>query len=249
MESSLIRRRSKRSCFRSRLTELQKQAILADSMRKHLPPLIIITAVVVTALVYPQIPERIPTHWNIQGEVDKWSSRLWGAWLIPLIMPVLWGIFRALPHIDPRKENYVKFASTYEWIVALAMGFMLLLQGVVLRAATGHDVPMERVMPFGVGVMFVIIGNLLPRARSNWFVGIRTPWTLSSERSWERTHRLGGYVLVFTGVALVVSAFVAPTRGLVLLPFIVFPAVLVLIGYSYVVWKQDKGAGQKELQK
>jgi uncharacterized membrane protein len=219
-------------------------------MRKRLPPLIIIAAIIITAAVYPQIPARIPTHWDIHGEVDRWSNRLWGTWLIPLMLPVLWGIFRALPHIDPRGENYAKFASTYEWIVVSVLAFMLVLQGVVLAAATGHEVPMQRVMPFGVGVLFLVIGNLLPRARSNWFVGIRTPWTLSSERSWERTHRVGGYVLVFIGVAMIVTAFVAPARGLILLPFIVFPVVILLIAYSYLVWKQDKRqSGGKELTK
>ncbi|HEY8164345.1 MAG TPA: SdpI family protein [Gemmatimonadaceae bacterium] len=221
-------------------------------MRKHLPILIIITAVIITAAVYPQIPERMPTHWSIRGEVDGWSRRLWGAWLLPLLMPVLWGIFRGLPHIDPRKANYAKFASTYEWIIASVLAFMLLMQVIILAAATGRDVPMERVTPFGVGVMFLIIGNLLPRARSNWFVGIRTPWTLTSERSWERTHRVGGYVLVLIGLAMIVVSFVSPVRGLIILPFVVFPVVLLLIAYSYFVWKQDKHSGavdQNELTK
>ena len=157
---------------------------------------------------------------------------------------------RALPHIDPRKTNYAKFASTYEWLIVLVMGSMLGMQGLVLAAATGHPVEMRRVLPLGVGVMLLIIGNLLPRARSNWFFGIRTPWTLSSDLSWERTHRVGGYVIVFIGLAMIVTAFVAPERGLILLPFIVAPAVLLLIAYSYIVWKQDKGSGrEKELTK
>ncbi len=214
-------------------------------MRKRLPPLIVIAAVIITAAVYPRIPERMPTHWNMHGEIDGWSSRLWGAWLIPLLLPVMWGIFKALPHIDPRKENYAKFASTYEWIVALVMGFLLLMQGIVLAAATGHAVPMERVIPAGVGLMFLVLGNLLPRARPNWFVGIRTPWTLSSDRSWERTHRLGGYVFVLIGLAMIATAFMTPVRGLVILPFIVAPVVVVLIGYSYIIWKQEKGSAQR----
>jgi uncharacterized membrane protein len=219
-------------------------------MRRRLPPLIIIAAVIITAVVYSQIPERMPTNWNIHGEVDGWSNRLWGAWLIPLMLPVIWAIMRALPHIDPRRANYAKFASTYEWLIVLVMGFMLGMQGLVLAGATGHPVEMQRVLPLGVGVMLLIIGNLLPRARSNWFFGIRTPWTLSSDLSWERTHRVGGYVIVFIGLAMIVTTFVAPERGLILLPFIVAPVVLLLIAYSYIVWKQDKGSTrEKELTK
>src|SRR6266542_971201 len=154
-------------------------------MRKRLPPLIVIAAVIITAAVYPRIPERMPTHWNMHGEIDGWSSRLWGAWLIPLLLPVMWGIFKSLPHIDPRKENYAKFASTYEWIVALVMGFLLLMQGIVLAAATGHAVPMERVIPAGVGLMFLVLGNLLPRARAKWLMGAYA----SSGRIRVRTHR------------------------------------------------------------
>src|SRR5688572_15403652 len=178
-----------------------------DNMRKWIPLLIVAAAFLASALVYPRLPERIPTHWDLSGRPDEWSNRIWGAWSVPLFLLGMWALVQILPRIDPRGSNYAKFGGAFEAIIGSVMLFMLALHIVVLRASLGYPVPMQRVMPIGIGILLVVIGNLLPRARPNWFVGIRTPWTLSSDRVWEKTHRFGGRMFVAGGILLTIAGF------------------------------------------
>ena len=209
-------------------------------MRKWIPLLIIAAAVIASAVVYPKLPLTIPTHWDMLGRPNGWSGRLWGAWVMPIFLVVLWAFMRVLPRIDPRGSNYAKFGGAYEGIIVSIMLFMLGMHIIILRAALGYPVAMERVLPIGLGVLFIAIGNLLPRARPNWFIGIRTPWTLSSDRVWEKTHRFGGHVFVGAGILMVLSALVtAPWAPVVLFTIIVLCTASVLI-YSYVEWKREQ---------
>jgi uncharacterized membrane protein len=208
-------------------------------MRKWIPPALIILAVLASVVVYPRLPETMPTHWNASGGVNGWSSRFWGAWIVPLVMAVLWFVMRLLPHIDPRRVNYEKFSGMYESLIIATMTFMLGLHVLLLMSATGTAVAMDRVMMGGVGAFFVVIGVLLPRARPNWFVGIRTPWTLSSDLSWERTHRIGGLLFIVLGVVTVISALLVPRSPQWVVLGCGVPMVIFLFVYSYRVWKGD----------
>lgn len=209
-------------------------------MRKWVPLLIIATAFVTSAVVYPNLPERIPTHWNFAGEVDGWSARAWGAWVMPVVIAFVWALMRWLPAIDPRARNYEKFSGAFEGIMLSVMVFMLVLHGITLAAALGYPVAMKRVVPVGVGLLFIVIGNLLPRARSNWFVGIRTPWTLSSDRVWEKTHRVGGRLFVLGGVLITLSAFVTASWSQWVPVVVVGICSLGAVIYSYLEWRKEK---------
>lgn len=209
-------------------------------MRKWIPLLIVAVAVIASAIVYPRLPEMMPTHWRgMDPQPDGWSGRAFGAWITPVILLGMWALLRILPAIDPRGSNYAKFGDAFEGIIVSIMLFMLVMHIVILRAALGYPVAMERVVPVGVGVLFVVIGNLLPRARPNWFVGIRTPWTLSSDRVWEKTHRFGGRVFVAGGIVMVLASLAMPqwTRTL---PIVVVLCASIVVGYSYVEWKREQ---------
>ena len=196
-------------------------------MRKWIPAILILAAVIATIAVYPRLPEQVPTHWSISGEVNGWSNRLFGAWMMPLIMAVIWLFMRAIPHIDPRKANYEKFSGMYDALVILILTFMLLMHVVILLSATGTVIRMNRVVMPAVGIFIAIMGVLLPRTHPNWFVGFRTPWTLTSDLSWERTHKAGG------------ALFIAPERAIWVLVVATLGVVAFLFIYSYQVWKQD----------
>jgi uncharacterized membrane protein len=208
-------------------------------MRKWIPALLIVAAVVVSIVAYPSLPESVPTHWGMSGEPNGWSSRFWGAWMLPLLMAFIWVIMRALPHIDPRKANYEKFRGIYELFISGILAFMLAMHIVVLKSATGSHIEMDRVVFVAVGALFVLIGAALPRIHPNWFFGIRTPWTMSSDLSWERTHKIGGPLFIVLGVISMASTLVAPKAS----PWILICAALVttvfLFAYSYRVWKED----------
>jgi uncharacterized membrane protein len=211
-------------------------------MRKWIPLLIVIAAFLASALVYPRLPETMPTHWDMSGRPDGWSNRTWGALMLPVFLLALWALALILPKIDPRGSNYAKFQGAFEAIIDSLMLFVLALHVVVLRASLGDPVQMQRIMPIGVGVLLIVIGNLLPRARPNWFVGIRTPWTLSSDRVWEKTHRFGGRVFVAGGLLITIAAlFWVGAAHVVLMAVISLCAAAVLI-YSYLEWKREQPA-------
>ena len=208
-------------------------------MRKWIPVVLIVLAFAASAAVYGRLPDPMPTHWNFSGEVDGWTSLPWGAFALPLMLVGMWIIFQVLPAIDPRKANYAKFKGTYEVLIITITTFMLGVHLLVLANALGSDISLDRLVPIGVGVLLMVIGNLLPRTRPNWFVGIRTPWTLSSDRVWDRTHRFGGHLLVGAGALVVLVGIFAPALAM---PVLIGSSVAVTVGVlagSYLIWKQD----------
>lgn len=209
-------------------------------MRKWIAPLIVVASIIITAAVFQRLPAIIPTHWNLAGEIDGYGSRAWGAWSMPGLLLLLWGMLRWLPSIDPRGENYARFASAFEGIIVLVMLFVFGGQMVILAAALGQPVSMVRLAPIGMGLLLMGIGNLLPRARPNWFVGIRTPWTLSSDRVWERTHRVGGYFLVAGGALIVIAGIAAPAWGFRTMIAVCAGSGVFLLIYSYIAWRQER---------
>lgn len=209
-------------------------------MRKWIPLLIVVVAIVASAAVYQRLPETIPTHWDMDGQPNGWSSRAFGAWFTPVLLLGMWALVRILPAIDPRGANYAKFGGAFEAIIESLMLFLLGVHILILRAGLGQSAPVQRVVPIGVGILLIVVGNLLPRMRPNWFIGIRTPWTLSSDRVWEKTHRFGGRVFVAGGLLIVLAAFASPqAASIVLVTVVVLAAAAVLI-YSYAEWKREQ---------
>jgi len=208
-------------------------------VRKWYPLLPIAAMIAFSAIVYPRLPEQLPLHWNLQGEVDDFGPRLFGAWLLPALALAVWGIMRTIPRLDPRRENYEKFGPTYDLVINALVTFLAVLHVVVIGSALGWPLAVTRIMPAAMGLLFIVFGNVLPRARPNWWFGIRTPWTLSNDRVWERTHRVGGYLLFGAGIACVAAAFVpGAAAGVVALSAIVASAVGSIV-YSYFAWKQE----------
>ena len=210
-------------------------------MRKWIPFVLIVVAWAISLAAFDQLPDRIPTHWNLRGEVDGWSGRTFGAFGFPVLMIGIWGLCYWLPSIDPRRESYAKFRSTYDIVVAAIIALMLFVHATVIGTSLGYDLPVSMIIPLLVGGLLVLIGNLLPRARPNWFFGIRTPWTLSNDRVWERTHRMGGRVMVLAGLLIAVTAFTPALWMGIVIPVAAVGAAVIPIVYSYVVWRGERG--------
>lgn len=213
-------------------------------MRKWIAPIIVVASILITALVYPRLPATVPTHWNISGQVDGYSNKAWGAWFPTGLLILMWGMIKWLPSIDPRGANYAKFSAAFEAIISMIMLFIFALQIVMLAAALGQPVEMDRLVPAGIGLLLLGLGNLLPRARPNWFVGIRTPWTLSNDRVWERTHRVGGYFFVAGGALIVLTAVVASHWAFGVMIAVCTTAAVFVLVYSYVAWRQETSPGR-----
>ncbi len=191
------------------------------------------------AVTWPTAPERIPVHWNIHGEVDRWGGRFEGLFLLPLIALGVWALMRFLPLADPGRASYALFAFPYLVIRATVIAFLLAIDVVVHLTIRGYTVDMGRVVPAAVGVLFVVIGAFMGKIRPNWFVGVRTPWTLSSKTSWTRTHRLAGKLFVLAGTAALVAAAVAPRQAHVVILAGTLGAAAISVAYSFAVWRDD----------
>jgi uncharacterized membrane protein len=171
--------------------------------------------------------------------VDDWSSRFAGAITLPLVGLGMWALLMWLPRIDPLRHNYEKFRDTYDITINMIVVFIAAMHVFVLGVALGWPLSITRALPIGIGVLCILLGNVLPRARRNWLFGVRTPWTLSSDRVWERTHRVAGYLFVALGTTLLITAALplsVPTNAVVAS---IAAVAGILLVYSYVAWRQE----------
>lgn len=208
-------------------------------MRKWYPVLVFAIATIASIIVYPKLPDRVPNHFDIRGNPNAYGPKWVPIVIFPVMILALWGLMRGLPKIDPRRANYARMQDTYDLVVNVILTMLAALHLLILAGTMGGPVPFVRLMPAVIGVAFIAIGNLLPRAKSNWWFGIRTPWTLSNDRVWERTHRIGGYVMSATGVLAIISAFFNSPIALVAFVVLALAMSLGLIAYSYFAWKQE----------
>jgi uncharacterized membrane protein len=183
--------------------------------------------------------DRRPTHWNLHGEVDRYGGRFEGMLVLPLIALALYLLLLFLPRIDPGRLNYANMAGAYAVIRSVVVAFLGAGYLLVQTLARGGRVDLLNLLPFGLGVLLLVLGNLMGKLRPNWFVGIRTPWTLSSAESWNRTHRAGGWVFVALGFATMGVALVAGRAALPIAVGLLLLATVALAIYSYVVWRDD----------
>lgn len=157
--------------------------------------------------VYPLLPAQVPMHWNAAGEVDGYGSRLVGAFALPLLTLGLYLLFLLLPAIDPRRDNYPKFAGVYDLFKWFMVLFFAALHVVILTAALGYNPNVGLIAKLGVGILLVVLGNYFGKLRHNYFFGIKTPWTLASEEVWVKTHRFAGPLWMVAGLIFMVAAF------------------------------------------
>jgi uncharacterized membrane protein len=187
---------------------------------------------------YPQVPEQMASHWNSQGEVDGYMSKFWGLFFMPLVITGLAIIFLAIPKIDPRKENIEKFRKYYDRFIVILTMFMVVVHLQILLWNTGTQISPDAVLPVGIGLLLYYAGVLMENAERNWFIGIRTPWTLSSDRVWKKTNRLGGKLFKIAGIAAVFGVFFPESSIYFILIPVIFVAIFT-IAYSYVEYQKE----------
>ncbi len=202
--------------------------------------LLVLAAFAAAASQYSGLPDPMPSHWDSLGRANGWMPRFWGAFLVPVIMAAMWLLFLALPRISPRGFEMEPFARAWGYLRVAILGFMLVVGFLVLQTAkTGESFP-NRVLLTGLGVLFVVIGNFLGKVTRNFFVGIRTPWTLASEEVWHRTHRLAGRLFVAGGFLVVATSLL--DLGIWPVFVSIGLAAIVPIVYSYVLYRKLEGA-------
>ena len=188
------------------------------------------------AATWSSAPDRIPVHWGFNGEANGYGGKFEGLLLIPLIALAVYVTFLVIPRIDPARANYAQFAGAYTFFRFVVLLTLALVYGVIHLWIRGHQVPVELLIPVFVGGLFVAIGSILGKLRPNWFVG---PWTLSSNRSWTKTHRVAGWVFMVAGVCLVVAGLIHSKGAFIATLVIAGVGILGTIVYSYFVWRDD----------
>jgi uncharacterized membrane protein len=200
---------------------------------------------VMTLIAYPVMPDSVASHWDMAGNVDGTMPKFWGLVLIPLLMVGFTVLFAAIPRIDPRRDNYRKFQASYEGFILVFTIFLAFIQLEIILWGLGFQVSPNLVMPVAIGILFICIGFLLERVEPNWFIGIRTPWTLSCDSVWRKTHAMGAKIFRLAGVVSMAGVLAGEYAWL----FILVPAIAAAIsavGYSWYEFNKEQRTKQPD---
>lgn len=193
---------------------------------------------IVTVFLYNKLPDQIPMHWNIQGQVNRYGSRSesFVTACMPLFIVLL---MQGLPFIDPKKRNYEKFIGSYynfQLMFVVVIGAIHLL---AISTAMGYEfIKVDSGVKLLIAIMFTLIGNMMPKFKHNYFIGIRTPWTLASEEVWFATHRMGGKLWFYGGLAMIVLSFISGSVSAGIYFTVIIGSSLVMLIYSYLVFRK-----------
>lgn len=210
---------------------------MSRSWRTEVPMMFLLAAMIaLAAYSWSRVPSRIAAHWNAAGQVDRVGGKVEGLLLLPAATVAIYILMLVLPRFDPGLANYRWFAGTYAALRLALVTFMAGIYSAVNLQLLGRPVQIHAAVAFLIDGLFLVVGERMAKIRPNWFVGIRTPWTLSSKLSWNKTHRLGGWLFIGAGVAVIVAAVVRPEKAGSVLLGSVIATVIWTFGYSYRVW-------------
>jgi uncharacterized membrane protein len=192
----------------------------------------------VIAYLYPTLPDPMPSHWNAAGEIDGYMELPWGAYMLPSAALATWFLFLVVAYISPQGFRLDKFMPVVGILQLATTGFMIGITTIVLLSAKGHEINMNMIIGPALGALFIVLGNYMSKLRKNFFMGIKTPWTLASDEVWDRTHRLAGWTFVIGGILLLFQPLVGKEWYLI---FSILFASITPVIYSFVIYKQLEG--------
>lgn len=200
---------------------------------------ILVLQLIIAVVTYPFLPDQVPTHWNLAGQVNSYAPKLIGIGLFPLISFILLVILRGLVKMGPRLTRDGEGSNRFFIDITLlgVMLLMLVLQMAVVAISLGVKLDLPFVICFVISLFFIVIGNYMGKLRRNFWAGIRTPWTLTNDTTWERTHRLGGWLFVAGGLFGLVTSFIPQLRFVGIIVPVIGVAVASYV-YSYIVYQR-----------
>jgi len=212
-----------------------------DTTRRYLvAAAFVVLSGLVSVVAAPELPAELVTHWNAAGEPDGTMSKTVALALVPGLSAGLLGLFALIPRIDPLRANIEEFRGHYDWFVVLFAAYMFLVHAGIVAFNLGYEFDFVALVLLGVAGLFYYVGVLLEEAKRNWFVGIRTPWTLSSDTVWEATHELGARLFKICALAAVFGVFADEYA----VYFVAVPALataVLTVVYSYVIYDRLDG--------
>lgn len=201
---------------------------------------LILIVILAGVFLWSRLPETMASHWNEADQVDGTMGKFWGTFMVPAMMIGLTLLFLAIPAIDPLKKNIAEFRGWFNIIIVFFNLFMAFVHGLTLAWNLGHTgFRMSSVMLPAVGLLFVALGLMMRNAKRNYFIGIRTPWTLANDIVWEKTHKLGSKLFIVAGVLTGLALFF-PDKAVLILMVSILGAALIAIAYSYLVFRQEE---------
>ena len=193
---------------------------------------------IITIAMYPSMPDQVPSHWNAAGQVNGYMSKFWGLFLVPFIMAGFVAMLMVIPRIDPKKRNYDKFRSYYDGFILVFVVYLLAIQVQIMLWSTGVEISPNLTFPLLFGMLFIYLGFLIGHAEQNWFVGIRTPWTISSKSVWKKTHLLGGKLFKIAGIVCFLGVlFQSYAIWIIMIPVLFVSGYTIL--YSYIEYQKE----------
>jgi uncharacterized membrane protein len=206
--------------------------------------LILITAGALAGLLlWDQLPEMMASHWNANDQVDGYMPKFWGVFMMPLMTLGMFLLFMVIPLIDPLRANIAKFRGVFNLFIAFIIAFMLYIHALTLAWNLGYTgFKMSQAMLPAMGLLFILVGYLIRQAKRNWFIGIRTPWTLSSDTVWDKTHQIGGALFMLSGVLALIGGFFGGTTAFWFIMIPIFGSTIFLVVYSYVLYQRETHA-------
>jgi uncharacterized membrane protein len=200
--------------------------------------LLILISTLIGVILLPRFPEQMASHWNLENQVDGYMPRFWGVFLMPIMSVALFLLFLVLPQIDPLKENIAAFRGTFNVFIVLLMAFLAYLYLLTLVYNLGNKISISTAMLPALGAFFFYAGVLIGKARRNWFIGIRNPWTMSNDKVWNETHHLGAILFKLSGVLTIIGAFFENySFWFVMIPLL--GSSLFLTVYSYLLFRRE----------
>lgn len=205
--------------------------------------ILIALGVLAGGILWNQLPEQMASHWDANDQVNGYISKFWGVFLMPLITLGMLVLFLVLPGVDPLKANIAQFRESFNLFILVIVAFMLYVHGLTLAWSLGYqDFKMSAAMLPFMGVLFIAVGWMLKKAKRNFFIGIRTPWTLSSDTVWDKTHQLGSILFMASGALSIVGGFFGGMIAFWLMFIPLIGSSLFLVVYSYVLYRSETKA-------
>ncbi len=202
--------------------------------------LMVIAATIVGVVLWNRLPDPMASHWGPNDQVNGYMPKFWGVFLLPLITLGMLGLFLIIPSIDPLKANIAQFRDVFNLFITLIVAFMLYIYFLSLRWNLGYtDFGMSKAMLPAMGILFFFLGYMLRKAKRNFFIGIRTPWTLSSDRVWDETHRIGSVLFMISGALAFLGSFIGGTTAFWFLFVPIIGSTLITLVYSYVLYQRE----------
>jgi uncharacterized membrane protein len=193
------------------------------------------------AWIYPSLPDPMPTHWNAAGQVDDVTTKAVGAPLLAAIPLFIFIVFKLIPVISPRGFRTESFTNVLNILMTATVLFGCVITVGVVHAARDASVDISSFIHVSVGFLLIVIGNFLGKVRKNFFLGIRTPWTLASDEVWAKTHRLGGWCFVVAGIFMATVGVAMPASGMQWVITVIVAIALIPVVYSYIAYRRIEG--------